>query len=1058
MSKQALEVGTMESTKRPDTHQGRAVGKAPAKDAIGSCIGRLDAPAQLEQDTKKRRGGPCDSSVEPPGKSGPASKLFRSTDTAVSAASVARLQSDSRTQQPVGAGASVGTGNSPADLGGRSSRSRGSTSLGDRVLTSTPRSYKALPHLEHDTARIRSSEPASYASLLRGFDPERAVMYYGLGSSEFELASVCSQVCRRGLPNGFRQNSCFINAALQCFLRLDIVAKVLAAHKSRHDERGRRSSASCAACELAILAADMRSGTLHSASTLVRQVRSGEFGDDFKSVLVPSASGSKIEYLQCDAPEFFLGSEELLGRRPEYQGLVGVLNRWEEEGFWGGDAVMEARDANEVDQRRHVLDSQVFGILLRTRKRCLLCNHVVDTLQEGCSLDLGFREGEDHSSCVVSLDSMVQRELGGVYVDPSTKCDRRVSHGCRGEGAQGMILHRYVEREPPVLVIRLRRVWDDESGTRKLHARCQFPEVLTFMRTGEYHFAGVILHIGPGRNSGHYQAVTWHGDDRYWLYDDDKSVKPLKWFELETESIQSQSYMLIYVRTRFWQGVAGDGSEVTPYAREPHSLSCLRGAGSSHHSSDHSVSVRASNPELSGVSRQLASVLDLVSPGAADEYADALSWTFEDIAEKFPEHSLFKELSPKVAELLGLHVSLYASWAVQKSSLRPVQQLLCRMWQEEMYGLFCDLNASLRGGPCNESLSYLTCWLRCMVSSSSTELEVAQTPFVWRATFLPAIPVSGDLITEPWLATTLDKRMAEERVLSFSSHPPTGLRAVLLKISVVGLRGMKLPARQVNEDEFLCLPGLALRVREVHQEVVGAKEVPVLLVDLRPSAESMTSDAGSRAEEPTCSECSQLGAQCRQHSDVCMGMQLQHGCHACGRKDCWAQNPECAQAGRSGPVSTSVSLSGPSRPSKSSSVSDGSHVVGCDISGSRLHVETVGSACAIPEVVRAEEQMSVSRAKAKRKFGEMGVIESSEQVADASSFNEKTRAVPKHKKGLTASIGQPSQTQVPESVPDSHGPRRSARISQSRAQSKASQDHQAQEIPRQVQPEARSID
>ena len=944
MSKQELVVGTMKSTTRPGMHQGHAVGKTPAKDAIGSCIGRLDAPVQSEQDIKNRGRGPRDSTVETPGKSGPSSKLSRSTEAPVSAASLAGLQSDSRAQQPVGAEAGASTGDPPAEVSGRSSRSPGSMSSGHHVLSSTPRSYKALPHLKHSTARIPSSEPARYASLLRGFDAERAVMYYGLASSEFELVSVCTQVCRRGLPNGVLQNSCFINAALQCFLRLDIVAKILAAHKSRHGERVRRSSASCAACELAILAADMRSGTLCSASTLVRKVRSGEFGDDFKSVLVPSASGARIEHLQCDAPEFFLGSEELVGSRPEYQGLVGVLNRWEEEGFWGADAVMEARDANEVDQRRHVLDFQVFGFLTRTRKRCLLCDHVVDTLQEGCSLDLGFREGEDQSSCVVSLDSMVQRELGDVYVDPITKCDRRVSDGCRGEGAHGMILHRYVEREPPVLVIRLRRVWDDEFGTRKLHARCQFPEVLTFMRTGEYHFAGVILHIGPGRNSGHYQAVTWHGDDRYWQYDDDKSVKPLKWSELETASIQSQSYMLIYVRTRFWQGVAGDGSEVTPYAREPHSLSCLRGAGSSHHSSDHSVSVRASNPELSGVSRQLASVLDSVSPGAADEYADALSWTFEDIAEKFPAHSLFKEMSPKVAELLGLHVSLYASWAVQNSSLRPVQQLLCRMWQEEMYGLFCDLNASLRGGPCNESLSYLTCWLRCMVSSSSTVLEVAQTPFVWRATFLPAIPVPGDLISEPWLATTLDKRMAEERVLSFSSHPPTGLRAVLLKISVVGLRGMKLPAREVNEDEFLCLPGLALLVREVQQQVLGAKDVPVLLVELGPSAESLTSGAESHAEEPTCSGCSQLGAQCRQHSDVCMDMQLQHGCHACGRKDCWAKNHECVRAGRFGPLSTSVSLSGATGSSKSSSVSDGSHVLGRDIAASTPYVDSVGTA------------------------------------------------------------------------------------------------------------------
>ena len=723
--------------------------------------------------------------------------------------------------------------------GAQSSGSSSGARSGGALLESRQGAYTALPHLGHSTARIASSEPAVYASLLQRFDPERAAMYYGLTPSDFQLVSVCTQACRSGLPNGRLENNCFINSALQCFLRLDIVAKVLRAHKSGHEQRRRRNIAGCAACELADLAAGMHSGTLASASGLVGMVRRGDFGDDFKSVSIQTPSGVDHEHPQCDAPELFFGPEALGGRQPEYLGLVGVLNKWEECGFWGGADVVEARDVNVVDQSRHVLDTYVFGVLMRTRKRCLLCNHVTDSLQEDPFLDLAFHQGESRSTVSVSLVTMLQRELGECVADSDSKCGRREQDGCSGQGSAGIVLQRYIEREPPVLVIRLRRVWRDETGTRKMHARCQFPEKLSCMRTGEYHFAGVILHGGPSTKSGHYRAVTWHGDDRYWLYDDDKDVKPLRWSELERASVQSECYMLIYVRTHFWNGVPGDGSDHTPYARDATSLGYVLRTNSGNDGAS-SGDVRGGGEHSTSVSMRLRSVLSCVPTTTADEYEEALRWSFEDIAEKFPAHVLFTDLSAAAKEHLSVHVPMYGSWALQNSSLLPLQQLLCRMWQEEIYGLYSDLNRCLRQEACGHSLAYLTSWLHCMVSGAQKDVKSEGLPFVWRATLLPAVPIIGEVISEPWLATTSDRLVAERKVASFLTSAPVGLRGVLLQISTSRLRGMQLPARQVDEKEILCLPGIALRVREVLHQVVDGKEVPVLVVEL--DDEASTSD------------------------------------------------------------------------------------------------------------------------------------------------------------------------------------------------------------------------
>ena len=297
--------------------------------------------------------------------------------------------------------------------------------------------------------------------------------------------------------------------------------------------------------------------------------------------------------------------------------------------------------------------------------------------------------------------------------------------------------------------------------------------------------------------------------------------------------------MLIYVRTHFWNGVPGDGSDHTPYARDATSLGYVLRTNSGNDGAS-SGDVRGGGEHSTSVSMRLRSVLSCVPTTTADEYEEALRWSFEDIAEKFPAHVLFTDLSAAAKEHLSVHVPMYGSWALQNSSLLPLQQLLCRMWQEEIYGLYSDLNRCLRQEACGHSLAYLTSWLHCMVSGAQKDVKSEGLPFVWRATLLPAVPIIGEVISEPWLATTSDRLVAERKVASFLTSAPVGLRGVLLQISTSRLRGMQLPARQVDEKEILCLPGIALRVREVLHQVVDGKEVPVLVVEL--DDEASTSD------------------------------------------------------------------------------------------------------------------------------------------------------------------------------------------------------------------------
>jgi ubiquitin C-terminal hydrolase len=390
-------------------------------------------------------------------------------------------------------------------------------------------------------------------------------MYYGIDPGELGLAKVSASVSSAGLPNP-GVNACFINAALQCFLRLEPVATLLQRHRHAHSERLRWNPDFCAACVMAELAEEMRSGQLSSCRRLSGIVRGGDFGDDFKS---PSPEGHVNP--QCDASELFLGNSTLGDVRPEYNGFLGILDRWESTGFFAGEQILGAHVINEVRQHRHVLGHGLFGIILRTRIHCTRCNFCSDALEECSFLPVDFPARGAHDRASFQLQDLIASEMTPAAAT-DLMCGRNDVAMCSAAG-KSIRKHRFIEREPAVLVIRLSRQQYDEHGVpRKVLARCVFPEILSFLRTGEYHFASVLLHAGAGPGSGHYRAITWHQGDQYWLFDDDQYVRRITWRETQTAQMQKECYMLIYVRTRFWNDTPSDGIEQTPYARDEASL------------------------------------------------------------------------------------------------------------------------------------------------------------------------------------------------------------------------------------------------------------------------------------------------------------------------------------------------------------------------------------------------------------------------------------------------------------------------------------------------------
>ena len=310
----------------------------------------------------------------------------------------------------------------------------------------------------------------------------------------------------------------------------------------RMHTHAREPAQPCVLCALRDQIETLRGGETVQRSEVALLARAGRLDEDFEGDATTGAGP------QCDAWDCLFQCVESLS---EYESdkLVSGLR----------DCTQEQREG--VGERRVVLE-HVCGMLFRNRVRCAQCTAVSDTMNQ-------FPHAE------LEMSDNVFTSLKDLWLHHVTEGR---AQGCRCPVMCGANAYsqRFLEREPPVLFFRLKRFYeeivDGARHGRKDRRRVRFPEVLDFMRSGEYQFAATLQHEGHSLSVGHYVATVWEGAEagakRYREYRDDDVGESLTWEALPLERLQADAYVLVYVRTRSWNDRVGDGSERTPYLRD----------------------------------------------------------------------------------------------------------------------------------------------------------------------------------------------------------------------------------------------------------------------------------------------------------------------------------------------------------------------------------------------------------------------------------------------------------------------------------------------------------
>ena len=419
--------------------------------------------------------------------------------------------------------------------------------------------YEPLSYLTSVTAGVESDPRVPGRELLRSVRPEGVRALYG------ELPVCCDEASMlesRGASGSFENpagtHSCFVNVALQVFLRLKPVHHALLAHAEKHREKdgagGFKPRPDCVACALAEQAVRIRQGRAVDSTVLREMVQRGCFGSG-------GGFGSSLP-VPADASELLLGSSSFESEHPAASaekgmavrdicdGLLGCLAAWERSQTGVG------ADGVAAGPEQDIFRSFVFGCLQRRREHCLACRACSDRIEATSFVEVP-SPGKEGGDLVELLEQTFSQPSPSRATRPGGRACR-----CSEPDPVNVVRHAYLEREPPVLILRVQR----NVGGVKNTSAIRFPEVLTCLRTGKYRLAGAILHHGKATGGGHFRAVCSRGEGRYVLYDD-KKVKEVSWSFLDGMCARREVYLLLYARTSFWKGAAGDGTERTPYSR-----------------------------------------------------------------------------------------------------------------------------------------------------------------------------------------------------------------------------------------------------------------------------------------------------------------------------------------------------------------------------------------------------------------------------------------------------------------------------------------------------------
>ena len=170
---------------------------------------------------------------------------------------------------------------------------------------------------------------------------------------------------------------------------------------------------------------------------------------------------------------------------------------------------------------------------------------------------------EVHSLGVpLGIDKITFQQLWDKYMQPGWVESQLAC--CCPRTPCGHSVRTFLEREPPLLYVRLDRVHTDGE---KSHAAVDFPRYLR-QRSGLYECAGIIHHEGETCNSGHYTAICRTSARGGYRHFDDAGVsdKSLSWNEVTRIKWQRTAHSLLYVRVDLSDAARADSQSTLPYA------------------------------------------------------------------------------------------------------------------------------------------------------------------------------------------------------------------------------------------------------------------------------------------------------------------------------------------------------------------------------------------------------------------------------------------------------------------------------------------------------------